>query len=280
MGEPKGSTRTLYGFPTYIAGPQNAPPSASTIIFFTDAFGLDLVNNKILADAYASATGLRVLVPDIIPGGCVPHTVIDTMDIIGKPVKLFDLIGQMGRLVAIVSAMYNFLPFMYRALPSSPSNFKIFLDYARKVKADLPIGGKLGLAGFCWGGYISINLCAHTATQDGQERLIDAAFAAHPSFLNMPIDIIDAVVKQNTPLTVAHAGNDVTLATSKIEEAEALLREKVGKGDGENGYHYQIKTYKDVPHGFAVRARPGAETEVKAADEAKEQAVEWFKRWL
>ena len=91
---------------------------------------------------------------------------------------------------------------------------------------------------------------------------------------------MNAVLKFKTAVAIAHADKDFGLPTKSINEAEAVLRQKAGPGDGENGFHYQIKTYPGVGHGFAVRAMPGSEKEASGADEAKAQAVEWFKRWL
>ncbi|KAL1605416.1 hypothetical protein SLS60_004966 [Paraconiothyrium brasiliense] len=280
VGDPKGTIETLFDVPTYVANPEGAPPSPSTIVYFTDAFGLDLVNNKVLADAYASATGIRVLVPDIIPGGPMPVWVLDTVESVMSPVGLFDIFGQMNRISALFSTLLQFIPFIYRARPTIPATFNTCLKYARRVKADLPAGGKLGIAGFCWGGYLSVNLCTHTAQVGGEERLVDAAFAAHPSFLTVPNNIVDSILKFKTPLSIAHAENDVNLKTPGIEQTEAALRQKAGDGNGEDGFHYQIKTYKGMAHGFAVRAKSGVEAQEKAADEAKVQATEWFKKFL
>ncbi|KAF2446932.1 alpha/beta-hydrolase [Karstenula rhodostoma CBS 690.94] len=279
-GDPKGTIETLYGVPTYVASPQDTFSSLSTIVYFTDAFGLDLVNNKVLADAYASATGVRVLVPDIIPGGPVPVWLLDTMETVMGSVSLFDVSGQVKRFLSLCSMIWQFVPFLYRARPTLPTAFNACLDYARKVKADLPAGGKLGLAGFCWGGYPTVNLCAQAAREGGDERLVDAAFAAHPSALSAPDNIVDAVLKFKSPLSIAHAENDFNLKTPAVEEAEATLRQKAGEGEGEDGYNYQFKTYKGVDHGFAVRAKPGDEAAARAADEAKEQAIQWFKKFL
>lgn len=271
---------TLHGVPTYIASPASPSRSTSAIIYFTDAFGLTLINNKILADTYASATGLRVLVPDIIPGGAVPHTVMDSMELLSEPVSLFNLSGQISRILAALSVAFHFIPFMLRARPNTAKVHNLCLAYARSVKAELPPGSRLGIAGFCWGGYLSVNLCTQTAVEGGSERLVDAAFAAHPSFLKAPDDIVNAVLSRKTPLAVAHAEHDSLLKTAQVEEAEAKLMQKVGAGDGENGYDYQIKVYKGVKHGFAVRAGERDEVAARAADDAKEQAVQWFKKWL
>lgn len=71
--EPKGTLHEkLNGYKTYVSLPPSDTNPKSTIIFITDAFGLYLPNNKLLADHYAHATGCRVLVPDIIPGGACP----------------------------------------------------------------------------------------------------------------------------------------------------------------------------------------------------------------
>lgn len=280
IGEPKGTIETLYGVPTYVAKPsQDTSQSPSTIVYFTDAFGLNLVNNKILTDAYASATGMRVLVPDIIPGGALPAWVLDTMIAVMEPVGLLDFFGQINRILNVAWLVPQFVPFMLRAKPTKPTTFDACLTYARKAKADLPAGGKLGLAGFCWGGYFSINLCAQSAEEGGNERLVHAAFAAHPSFVGAS-DMVDAVLKYKSPLAVAHAEKDLYLKTPVVEEAEAALRQKAGSGEGENGFYHQITMYKGVDHGFAVRAKSGDATAAEAADRAKEQAIEWFKKFL
>ncbi|KAF2190772.1 alpha/beta-hydrolase [Zopfia rhizophila CBS 207.26] len=277
-GDPKGKITTIHGVRTYIAGPPSMSASISTIIFYTDAFGLSLANNKLVADAYASATGFRVLVPDIIPGGPMSPNAMPIMDIVLGPVLWWNIWGHLVRAWSFVKALSYVVPFFIRAFPSKCLG--VCLDYARKVKADLPAGAKLGVAGFCWGGYQSINLSAQSAIEGGSERLVDAQFCAHPSALNVPSDILDAVTKFKTPVAIAHAENDYVLSTRKVEEAEAILRQTAGGGEGQGGFNYHIKIYKDVGHGFAVRAKPGSEAEARGADEAKEQAVEWFKKWL
>jgi dienelactone hydrolase len=273
-------TADLYGAPTYVAGTSTSQTSQSTIIFLTDAFGLKLVNNKLLADAYALATGCRVLVPDIIPGGPMSPDVLPLMDSVITPVPLFNLWGQAMRVWSLLAAMPHVIPFFWRAFPSYPASFKPCLEYARKVKADLPKDAKLGVAGFCWGGNQSINLCSQPAVEGGSERLIDAQFCAHPSKLDLPNAVVEAVRKFKTPVAIAHADNDMALPTKDMEATEAALRQAVGEGDGNDGYYYEVKTYKEVGHGFAVRAMPGSEKEAQGADEAKEQAIEWFKKWL
>ena len=276
--EPKGQFETIHGKRTYVASPPSTSSSQSTIIFVCDAFGLNLVNNKLLADAYAAETGHRVIVPDLIPGGGVSLNVINVMDTIGEKVAWWNVWGQLKRAGAILLAIRYFVPFLIRAKP--PKALPDCLAFARKVKAELPPGAKLGICGFCWGGYISTNLCSEPAVEGGSERLIDAQFCAHPSAVKAPDQIVNAVTKFKVPYSLAHGSLDFNLTNKKVEEVEAILREKVGRGEGENGVHYEFKIYQDCRHGFAARAKPGDKVELQGAEDAKIQAVEWFKKWL
>lgn len=278
-GDPKGTVEPLHGVPTYIAGPPPTNSSGSTIVYFCDAFGLGLVNNKLLADAYAAGTGHRVIAPDIIPGGPVSTSMLTTMDTVMQPVPFWNLWGWAVRAWNLVRTLSMGLPMMLRAAPKKKVCYDACHVYVDKVRAELPPGAKLGVAGFCWGGYQAVNLCAETVT-GRQEPLVHAAFAAHPSQLAMPDDLVKAVMTQKTPVSIAHAEQDFALPNKQMLEAEALLKDKSGNGEGEGGYHWQIKYYEGVPHGFAVRAREGYEKEAAAADAAKQQAIDWFKQWL
>jgi dienelactone hydrolase len=64
-GTAKGSIEYLYDLPAYIAlPPENSNPKSS-ILFLTDAFGLKLINSKLLADRYAAETNCKVIMPDV-----------------------------------------------------------------------------------------------------------------------------------------------------------------------------------------------------------------------
>lgn len=80
-GEPTGHVEQVAGVETYVArGPEGADASKA-IVLFTDAFvhlaaalltvdgfysfGLGLVNNKIISDTIAKATGITVYVPNL-----------------------------------------------------------------------------------------------------------------------------------------------------------------------------------------------------------------------
>jgi len=275
---PAGHEETLFGKRAYIASPPSTSSSQSVILFCCDAFSLNLINNKLLADSYAAATGHKVLVPDLIPGGGISLNVLNIMDTLSNKVAWYDIWGQLKRMRALFLAIWYFVPFLIRANP--PGAYAGILSYARKIKASLPPGAKLGVCGFCWGGYQSTNLSAEPAVEGGSERLIDAQFCAHPSGLKAPGQIVEAITKFKVPYSLAHASLDFSLTNKKVEEAEAILREKVGRGDGENGAWYEFKIYEGCHHGFAARAKPGDKVELQGAEDAKQQAIEWFNRWL
>jgi hypothetical protein len=66
-GEPRGSLARIGPFDTYVAQPAERAPNSEgvAIVYFVDAFGLQLKNNKILPDMIADGTGLPVYVPDV-----------------------------------------------------------------------------------------------------------------------------------------------------------------------------------------------------------------------
>jgi dienelactone hydrolase len=279
-GEAKGREEQLYGVRTYITNPSTESTSKSTIIYFCDAFGLDLINNKLLADRYATGTGYRVLVPALIPGGPVSIALMKPMELAFEPVtpwwNIWGYVQKLGHIFTILRLMG---PFVMRASPTKAKTWNPILDYTRNVKKDLPAGAKLGVCGFCWGGYPSTKLCAETAVEGGTERLVDAQFCAHPSALKTPDMIVDAVTKFKVPYAMAVGTKDFVLTKTQAEETEAVLRRKNESG-AQEGYNYEIKYYQGCQHGFAVRAKPGDDIQEKAAEDACSQAIAWFKKWL
>lgn len=269
-GKPQGRIETLYGHSTYVASPPETSTSRSAIFFLTDAFGLKLINNKLLADRYAAETGCKVLVPDIIPGGAASPDVLNTMDYILQKRNWYDIIGQLSRLWTILGALIQLGPSMYRARPAA--SMPPILAYARAMKKDIPGGGKMGVAGFCWGGYGSTQLCVET-TEDG-EPLVHVQYCAHPSRINA--DMIVAAASK-VPYSMAIGDKDFGMAIEKVMEAEAAVREKVGPAEE---HDWEIEVYKDCPHGFAVRAHPDNKVEMEGSNEAAMQAIKWYNKYL
>ena len=67
-GTPLGRIETIYGRRTYIAEPPDGKQPLGIIVIIPDAFGQPFVNNKILADHYASLGQYLVYLPDFMDG--------------------------------------------------------------------------------------------------------------------------------------------------------------------------------------------------------------------
>ncbi len=65
---PTGHFDTIHGLRTYIAEPAAGKPALGVIVVIPDAYGLDFVNNQIVADHYASAGQFLVYLPDFMAG--------------------------------------------------------------------------------------------------------------------------------------------------------------------------------------------------------------------
>jgi len=278
-GEPKGTVQTLHGKTCYVSSRPSGSSATSTIIYLTDAFGLNLINTKLLADQLAAETGFRVLVPDVIPGGGAPVGFLNAGEILSEPAPWFNIFGQLRRISARIRVAWYGSRFLLWAAPGNayPKNI---LPFVQTVRTELPPEAKLGVVGFCWGGWSSTNLCKEPGTGGRGNSLIDAQFCGHPYGLNTPDMIVDAVSTHKVPFSMAIGDRDQWLSEEAVKETEAVLRQKVGNGDGEDDYNYEIRIYKGCTHGFVVRAKPGNEVETSAAEEARAQATRWLKKYL
>jgi dienelactone hydrolase len=66
-GLPLGREAKILGRDTYIAEPKDVP-AKGIIVIIPDAFGWQFVNNRILADHYASRGNYKVYLPDFMDG--------------------------------------------------------------------------------------------------------------------------------------------------------------------------------------------------------------------
>ncbi len=245
--KPEGHFETLYGVKTYVS--DKGATSKSVVLYLPDFFGLHLVNNKLLADRYAQGTGCKVLFPDIIPGGGASDSYLPLMETVMEnpglsPMKILKYIWSFIFCLGLV-------PLLFYAGPEKA--FPEVLRYARAIKKDLPKGGKLGVCGFCWGGYGSTNLCAEPAVEGGNEPLITAQFTGHPSRLKLPDMILNAVSKFNVPYSAAIAEHDFQMDEKLALETEAALTEKIGPAP-ENNWEIKVSESRQSDWSHVVRS--------------------------
>jgi len=300
-GTPRGKIETVHGIRTYVAGVDNrdnsaAPRSQSTIIYLPDAFSLKLVNNLLLADAYAARTGCRVLIPDVVYGGGMSPHVLPLMEVLLEPAASWSVASMFRKAVTALRVLPHAVPWLLFGHPKHA--YARILAFARAVRAELPADAKLGVCGFCWGAWGATKLCAEAAREDGagggggvgEKGLIDAQFNAHPSYIiDTPEMVVDAITKYRVPYSSAIAELDFQFNAAAAERTEAKVREATAKaaaaaaaagGDHDGGgFVYEFKIYRGCKHGFGVRAVQDS-VNMDGYRGALEQAVAWFRDYL
>lgn len=265
---PLGHLEVLFDVETYVT--RGTATSNSTIVFLTDDFGLNSVSNKLLADQYAARTGLRVLVPNLLPGGGLPLSTMGLSDKLAASVQWYNLLGHARRAWAALRVTVILTAFSLKVRRTFPS----VLNYVRAVRASLPLGSKLGIAGFSLGGYWSSRLCAEHAAERGGSHLVGAHFTAHPSHVD-PGEFARLARRFKVPQSLALGDRDADLPVDQAHELDTNLRAVYRDSPD----RLEVRIYDGCGRGFALRADPQAE-ENEAADMALEQAVAWFRRWL
>lgn len=111
---------------------------------------------------------------------------------------------------------------------------------------------KIGAAGFCWGGRHTMLLAADTPSSrvykhesqinpTALEPLIDCAFTAHPSSIEVPKDIEAITI----PTSVAVGENDMAMGAPLIQQMKDILEnKKVGE--------HEVVIIPGAKHGFSV----------------------------
>lgn len=278
-GTPKGTITELHGATTYITLPSADTNPKHTIIYYCDAFGLNLVNNKLLADQYAADTGCRVLAPDLFPGGAASMGTMLAVNKVLSPVSsalsYANPFMYLGKAYNAARVLVSMAPFLYYNSPVAC--FPACLRYARDVRATMAPDGKLGVAGFCWGGYQVTKMACEPVTEGGDKALVDAVFTGHPSKLKAPEDFVAAVETFKVPYSCAAAEFDFMFNKGLSDETEAAIRQKLGPGVGT----YEFRVWDGCHHGFAVRAShdEGSDGD-KGYNGAAKQAVDWFNKHL
>ena len=67
-GTPNGSLTKVHGLDTYVSEPAEGKPVKGIVIIIPDAFGVEFINNKLLADNLAEKGDYKVYLPDFMKG--------------------------------------------------------------------------------------------------------------------------------------------------------------------------------------------------------------------
>lgn len=284
-GTPKGAVIELHGLATYVAEPPQGTVSNGIIVIIPDAFGMEFVNNKVLADTYAAKGGYKVYLPDFMLGMYIEvllWPVPDTASYRHTDVKSLGhscpswVLDTMAALISPGSyltkpyhffwAMYGFVPWIIRNRPGK--SFPIVKAFFESLRMEVKKSTPIGAAGFCWGGK-HVVLLADPEHKVNGKPMYDAGFTGHPSFLDVPKEIGRIAI----PISFAVGDKDNQLSVPR--DTDVISRIMEGKTEGERG---EVRVYQGCGHGFCVRADPVAEEGLAAAKatEAEDQAIAWF----
>jgi len=163
-GEPEGTYETIGGVKCYVATPQSDYPKDKVILFLTDVFGLELVNNRLLADGFAQ-NGIKTIIPDILQGDA------RSVENLGDP---------------------NFDRAKWLAA-HGPDSWKSVLDAVVPVLKEQGVT-RIGTTGYCFGAppafYLAFKNESHVTV------------LTHPSRLECPADLERYKAESKAPLLI------------------------------------------------------------------------------
>jgi dienelactone hydrolase len=202
------------------------------------------------------------------------------MDKITEPTSWFTTIVY--KPVWVFQALSKAIPWkMKSGIPATYPGVVSFFQALRTSPPPFPTDNlKVAAAGFCWGGKHAFLLAQdkpetrvirHQSQKQSTDNvaLIDCVFAAHPSYLEVPVDI-DAVT---IPVSVAVGDVDMAMKEPLVKKMKEILE---AKKDG----RHEVNIFPGAKHGFSVRVRPEDKVEMELAEKAEVQAIDWFNRWL
>ncbi|XWS13572.1 hypothetical protein CRYUN_Cryun36dG0048500 [Craigia yunnanensis] len=133
---------------------------------------------------------------------------------------------------------------------------------AKPVIAALKSRGvfSIGAAGFCWGGKVVVNL----ASSDD----IQAAVVLHPSRITE-----DEIKEVKVPIAILGAEIDHSSPPEQLKQFGEMLSTK-------SEFDSFVKIFPGVAHGWTVRYNAEDESAVKIAEEAHEDMLNWFVKYV
>ncbi|KAF2454875.1 esterase/lipase [Lineolata rhizophorae] len=261
-GKPKGHVSQIGGLEAYISEPETGS-TEKTVIFLTDIFGYEFPNVRLLADNYAKA-GFCCYVPDLHQGDSLPISFLDDVEPSLREREQLSLTASAAKTAKVGATLGPWL-IRHREAVTKP----LMEQFIRAVRL-IPGTDKVGVIGFCWGGRYAI-LATHRGAEPG--LAVDAAVACHPSLLARPTDL-EPVAK---PLSLALGEKDSLVGEAEQKQLVGLMEMKQGQGQG---VPTEVKIYEDQVHGFALRGDWSSDKDRQAMDDAEQQGIQWFKKYL
>ncbi|KAK8125591.1 Hydrolase tropI [Apiospora kogelbergensis] len=272
-----GHVERIHGLPTYVAKPEAGTEPKALIVIISDGFGWELRNSRALADSYAKRGDFLVYLPDFMDGAAPHQSVLADIDgLMGpSPDWYTTLVSKPYWALKTIVAMLPFL-FWARRSVAKPRIISFFQDLRASPPPFQSHGLKIGVAGFCWGGYYAIflaqdNLETRVAPPGSAEEmpLVDCGFTAHPSSVSIPSDILSV----RLPLSVANGPDDTLMGRENMAKLTQIL-------EANEEVAHEVIVYEGARHGFANRGDPNDPKQAEMGLRAEDQAVRWFTKQL
>jgi dienelactone hydrolase len=242
---------------------------------YPDVFSHQLINNKLIADAYAKSGEYLVYMPDFFKGEPVPLRQVDLLIPVEKEKQ-----SKLSLYTGLLAFAPSFIMWMTRHKFEEMS--AICNNFLTALRRATPKDRKIGMVGFCWGGRYALRaglegamIPSDPSNKDSAKiPLVDAVVALHPSNLALPADASKPVV----PLSVGWGLEDTN---TPIKWRDQIQEEhKKNQSEGLKLPEIEHKVYKPGRHGFAVRGNPDDPEEKKCLEDSVQQVLDWFQRFL
>jgi len=212
-GIAEGNIVKMGDWDVYVALPKEDYPKDKAILLFTDVFGVQLINNRLMADDF-SRNGFQVYMPDYFKGDPYPE------DYLNNPDRKVDFNRDAWKAKHSIDTAWP-------AVREAMSNLK-----EKGIT-------EIGAVGFCYGAPFVMKL--------SHENSIKAGAFTHPSPLPLPDDFNILLEKSNTAVLFNTCEDDTAFPAEAQAMADKML------GGGKYKPVYQRTYWKGCTHGFAVR---------------------------
>lgn len=264
-GIPRGKDSTIAGVPCYITQPPAEAANGCAVILATDAFGYQLINARLIADAYADA-GYTCVVPDYFQGEPMNIQLLETYEAVSSQ-SIFGKIAKGLQLLFLVAKQP-----LWSWFSRHPLSYAV--DVVTAVAAALRGehgAKKVGLQGYCYGGSTGVLLAS-------KPRVLDAVVVAHPGFLGpmqwpVLLRLPDAVQDICIPAMFICADHDGHFPEHTRTHAQQVLDDK------SPGLATFI-LYPGTRHGFAVRGNKHDPAVNAARADALQNAITFLQQHL
>ncbi|KAK0727631.1 Alpha/Beta hydrolase protein [Lasiosphaeria miniovina] len=232
-GTPAGTVSTIPGtnHAAYVTG--NNPSAA--VLYLHDILGWTFPNARLLADHYAREANVTVYVPDLFDGWVVSREAV-----FAKRYEDIDMAGFLAR-------------------NNREKREPEIIAAARALRAKY---ARVGVVGFCYGGWASARLGAKDLL-----GVVDCVSIGHPGLMTKAdVDALAVPTQLLAPEIDEHYPPE--LKTHTFQTLQAL------------GLPFEYHHFPGVEHGCLTRGDEAAKGSRDAMVRGKNAAVAWFKQWL